>query len=174
MIHSSLIKNMEDKFLTRAKSIIEKILYITIATASKDGQPWNSPVYSAFDKNYNFFWASDQNGQHSKNIKENNKIFLVIYDSTAREGTGEGVYVLAKAYELTDKEEITHALKHLDGRVSKQKDPTIRVSEFQNEMPRRVYKAVPEKVWVNDDGEINGNYIDIRIEVDLLKQSNVS
>jgi mRNA-degrading endonuclease RelE of RelBE toxin-antitoxin system len=22
------------------------------------GKPWNSPVYCAFDKNYNFFWAS--------------------------------------------------------------------------------------------------------------------
>lgn len=152
------------------KKIIEKILYITVATVSKDGQPWNSPVYSAFDENYNFFWTSDQNGQHSKNIKENNKIFLVIYDSTAPEGTGEGVYIQAKAYQLDDEKEITHALKYLDGRVNKQKDPAIRVAGFQGDMPRRVYKAVPEKVWVNDDGEINGNYVDVRIEVDLLKK----
>ena len=156
---------MEEK----AKKIISDILYITIATVSKDGAPWNSPVYSAFDENYNFFWASDKNGQHSKNIKENNKIFIVIYDSTVPEGTGEGVYIQAKACELEDPKDITHGLKYLDARVNKKKDPATRFTEFQADMPRRVYKAVPEKVWVNDEGDVNGNYIDIRKEIDLLK-----
>lgn len=156
---------MEDKFVQRTKDIIFKILYITIATSTKDGKPWNSPVYSAFDEEYNFFWASDQNGQHSKNIRENNNVFIVIYDSTAPEGTGEGVYIQAKAYELTDEAEITHALKHLDERVGKKPHSP---NGFLGGMPRRVYKAVPKKVWVNDDGDVNGNYIDIRIEVDLF------
>lgn len=155
---------MED-YKIRAKRIIEEILYITIATSSKDGMPWNSPVYSAFDENYNFFWVSDQNSQHSKNIKENNNVFLVIYDSTILEGQGEGVYIQARAYELTDTSEITHALKCLDGRVGKKSHSP---EQFLEDMPRRVYKAVPEKFWVNDDGELNGNYIDVRTEVDLL------
>ncbi len=154
--------------VAKAKSIIQKILYITIATVDANGQPWNSPVYSAFDEAYNFYWASDQNGQHSKNIAANNKIFIVIYDSTAPEGTGEGVYIQAKAYMLTQTEEIEHALRYLDGRVNKKKDPQTRLAQFQGEKPRRVYKAVPEKVWINDDGDIDGNYIDIRREVDLL------
>lgn len=154
---------MEDN-KAKAKRIIEKILYITIATASKDGAPWNTPVYSAFDENYNFFWASDKNSVHSKNISENNRVALVIYDSTVPEGTGEGVYVQAKAFELTDGNEIKHALDCLDGRVGKKPHSP---SQFLGNMPRRVYKAVPEKFWVNDDGEVNGNYIDIRIEVDL-------
>jgi nitroimidazol reductase NimA-like FMN-containing flavoprotein (pyridoxamine 5'-phosphate oxidase superfamily) len=162
---------MEERFLTRAKEIIKKIFYITIATVSKDGQPWNTPVYSAYDENYNFFWASDQNGQHSKNIKENNQVFIVIYDSTVPEGTGEGVYIQAKAYELIDEKEIAHALKYFDGRVNKQKNPTTRAAQFMGEKPRRVYKAISEKVWMNGDGDINGEYIDIRIEVDLLKKS---
>lgn len=154
--------------LTKAKEIIEKIIYITIATTSEDGQPWNTPVYSAYDEEYNFYWASDQDGQHSKNIEVNNKVFLVIYDSTAPEGTGEGVYIQAKAFKLTNEDEISNALKYLDGRTNKQKDPTTRVAGFIDEMPRRVYKAVPEKVWINGDGEKNGNYIDIRTEINLL------
>jgi nitroimidazol reductase NimA-like FMN-containing flavoprotein (pyridoxamine 5'-phosphate oxidase superfamily) len=158
---------MDDKYIQRAKKILNKILYITIATVSKDGQPWNSPVYSAFDKNYNFYWASDQNGQHSKNIAENDRIFLVIYDSTAPEGTGEGVYVQAKAFKLEDEKEIEHALSFLDGRVGK---PPHDPKEFLGNKPRRVYQAVPEKFWINDDGEINGNYIDVRHEVKLLEK----
>src|SRR5436190_447849 len=127
---------MEDKNVQRAKRIISKILYITIATASKDGNPWNSPVYSAFDENYNFYWASDQNGQQSKNIKENEDIFIVIYDSTAPEGTGEGVYIKAKAYSLSDETEILNALKVLDERVGKTKKRDAK--EFLGEYPRRV------------------------------------
>src|ERR671933_588985 len=115
----------------RAKAIIEKILYIAIATASKDGTPWNSPVYSAFDENYNIYWASDQNGQHSKNIAENDKIFIVIYDSTVPEGTGEGVYIQAKAYKLEDPKDIENGLKYLEGRVDKKKYRRPRVAEFQ-------------------------------------------
>ena len=151
----------------KAKQIINKFFYITIATVDDKGQPWNTPVYSAFDEEYNFYWISDQSGQHSKNISDNEKIFIVIYDSTAPEGAGEGVYVLAKAQMLTDKEEIANGLRFLDGRVGKQKDSQARVLEFMGENPRRVYKATPEKFWMNADGDTDGKYIDIRVEVKL-------
>lgn len=161
---------MLDSNVEKAHRIIEKILYITIATVSKDGRPWNSPVYCAFDENYNLYWASWRENRHSKNIRENNNVFIVIYDSTVQEGTGEGVYIQAKAYELTDEEEIKLALRYLDGRVGKKKDPKTRLAEFQRDKPRRIYKAVPEKIWINGEEDINGDYIDVRIKVDLLKQ----
>ena len=66
-----------DENIATAKRIIEKILYMTIATVDKNGQTWNSPVYSAYDENYNFYWASDLNGQHSKNIAGNGKFLLL-------------------------------------------------------------------------------------------------
>lgn len=157
--------------IEKAKQIISKILYITIATVTPDGRPWNSPVYSAYDENYNFYWASWKENQHSKNITENNNVFLVIYDSIAPEGTGEGVYIKAKAYEVSDEREINHALKYLYGRKNKQLRQT---HEFLNKYPRRVYKAVPEKVWMNDSDEINGNYVDKRVEVDLLKNQSAT
>lgn len=149
----------------RAREIIKKIIYITIATVSKDGQPWNSPVYSAYDENYNFYWASWTQNQHSKNIAENNKIFIVIYDSKAHEGTGEGVYIKAKAYVLNDEKEIERAIRYLDARVGKKKDPKTRIAQFQGNKPRRIYKAVPEKFWVNGNGDIKREYIDVRFEV---------
>lgn len=151
----------------RAKKVISKILYITIASVSKNGEPWNSPVYSAFDEVYNFFWASDQNGQHSQNIRANNNVFLVIYDSTVPAGTGFGVYFKAKAYELTDEKEMKHAAKYLYKREGRKPRS---IKEFQGDYPRRLYKAVPEKVWVNGDGDVNGNFIDIRIPINLLNK----
>lgn len=155
--------------LKRAKEIIDKIIYITIATSSKDGQPWNSPVYSAYDESYNFYWASWTQNQHSKNIAENDKIFIVIYDSTAHEGTGEGVYIQAKAHVLANENEIEAAIGLLDGRVGKKKDTKTRIAQFMGGKPRRVYKAVPEKFWINGDGDIEGEYIDVRFEIDPRK-----
>lgn len=128
------------------------------------GVPWNSPVYSAYDEQYNFYWASWKENVHSQNIRLNDRVFLVIYDSTVPAGTGEGVYVQAKAYELSDKDEIAHALQQLYSRENRKPRS---VDEFLGEYPRRVYKGVPEKMWINGDGEINGNYIDIRIPLDL-------
>lgn len=61
-------------------------------------------------------------------------------------------------------------MSYLDRRVSMQKDPATKASEFQGDMPRRVYKAVPEKFWINGDSDVNGNFIDIRQEVDLFAE----
>lgn len=151
----------------KAKQIIEKIVYITLATCSKNGQPWNSPLYAVHTKNYNFYWASPKNAIHSKNIRENSKVFLVIYDSTAPEGTGGAVYIKAKVYEINGKMKVENILKtHYSSNTDKHPP---KAEEFLGSYPRRFYKAVPEKVWINGDGEVNGNYIDIRMEVNLLK-----
>ena len=70
-----------------AKHIIHKTIYLTIASITPQGLPRNTPVYSAFDEDYNFYRASRKDNQHSKNLRENKDAFLVIYDSTVAEGT---------------------------------------------------------------------------------------
>lgn len=158
---------MNDILAKRAAEIINNILYITIATVSKDGQPWNSPVYSAFDRDLNFYWFSDKDSQHSKNIRENKDVFIVIYDSTAREGTGGGVYISAEAYEIDNKDGTLEALEIMDSRIGKKKEREY--EKFSGIAVLRVYKVIPQKVWVNDDEkDENGKYIrDIRVEVSL-------
>jgi nitroimidazol reductase NimA-like FMN-containing flavoprotein (pyridoxamine 5'-phosphate oxidase superfamily) len=148
----------------RAKQILSEILYITIATVDAAGRPWNAPVYSAYDEEYNFYWASAIHSEHSRNIRGNPNIFLVIYDSTVPEGTGEGVYIQAKAYELADEHETKAALRYYYGRANKA-PPSA--SAFLGSRPRRIYKAVPERVWMNDLKEVDDTTIDVRIEIEL-------
>jgi len=147
-----------------AKEVIEKIPYITIATSTKDAEPWNSPVYSAFDQDFNFYWASWIQNQHSKNIKENGRVFIVIYDSTVPPGTGFGVYFKGIAKELSENhiEEIKKAKGLLAKRVNK---TPRKVEEYLGEYPRRIFKFTPEKIWVNGDGDVNRNYVDVRIDI---------
>lgn len=151
----------------KAAEILTKVIYITLATVSKDGQPWNSPLYSAFDKDLNFYWASDYKSIHSSNIKTNNKVFSVIYDSTMKEGTGEGVYFTGKAYQLSQATEILTALKVMDERIGKQKER--HAEKYMGVNPLRVYKVIPEKFWMNDDEkDENGKYVkDIKVEVPI-------
>ncbi len=163
---------MSDFHNKRAAEIINNIFYITIASVSNDGQPWNSPVYSGFDQNLNFYWSSDKNGQHSKNVRDNGRIFLVIYDSTAPESTGEGVYIQAEAEELKRNDEIQEARRVTQirkGQLDELSDKDY--EKFTGTAVRRVYKAIPKRIWMNDvEIDRNHKYIrDTRVEVPLDK-----
>ena len=146
----------------KAKKVISDIIYLDLATSDKKNQPWNTPVYTAYDKDYNFYWLSWKESQHSKNIRVNNKAFIVIYNSKVPEGKGFGVYMQGKAYQLDKTKEIKNALKMIYSR--KNKKPR-KPEEFSDTFPRRVYKFVPNKVWTNSDTEVKGNFIDNRIDI---------
>ena len=147
----------------KAKAILDSIKYATVATVSNDGQPWNSPVYCVYDENYTFYWASSITSQHSQNIYANNKIFIAVYDSTVPWGTGKGVFIQAEAAEVTDAAEIAKACELRKARVSDANQPP---DDFMSDKPRRIYKAVPQKIWMNEDDQINGNFVDVRKEAE--------
>lgn len=147
----------------KAHQILENIIYATVATSSKDGLPWNSPVRRVYDKDLNIYWFSDKDSQHSKNVRENENVFIVMYDSTVTEGEGRGLYIQAKTHEVTDPEEVT-----LARRLKKGPSYNCPADDFLNDAVRRVYKAVPRKIWLNA-AEIKDNIFirDHRIQVPL-------
>ncbi|MBP6866425.1 MAG: pyridoxamine 5'-phosphate oxidase family protein [Candidatus Pacebacteria bacterium] len=159
-----------EELIRAASKIIEKIEYLNLATITPDNLPWNTPVYCSYDKELNFYILSWKENQHSKNIRNNSNTFITIYDSTVPSGTGVGVYFQGKAYELTNPIDIIVGLKcHYTRTKHKMKD----VAMFLTSYPRRVYKFIPEKVWINGSGEIEGNYIDSRTELDLAELKKV-
>lgn len=153
-----------DSKISKAISIISKIEYINIASITPEGLPWNSPVYTAFDKDLNFYWLSWKKNQHSINVKNNPNVFVTIYDSTVPTGTGVGIYFSGKAYELTNPIEMIKALATV---YNRSKHKLRDVKEFLTHFPRRVYRFTPEKAWINGDSDIKGNVIDIREELNL-------
>ncbi len=156
---------MEKKLLTAVK-IIKQIEYINIASITPEGLPWNSPVYTAYDKGLNFYWLSWKENQHSMNIRNNSNVFVTIYDSRVRSGTGVGLYFSGKAFELYNPKDMITALTV----VYKRSKHKIRaIIEFLKHFPRRVYKFTPTKAWINGDGDIDGNVVDIREELNIEK-----
>ncbi|QBD81009.1 pyridoxamine 5'-phosphate oxidase family protein [Ktedonosporobacter rubrisoli] len=149
----------ENSGLVRA--ILSQLPYITLATATKDGLPWNVPVYAACDEAFNFFWVSAKYARHSQNIRANQRVAIVVYDSTVPSGTGKGVYIEARAYELADEQECSHALACLQKRGWE--DPPS-VDMVLGATLRGAYKAVPENMWINTEDE---HGLDGRVQVDM-------
>lgn len=145
-----------------ARKIIKDNIYMTIATADKSGEPWISPVVFGYDEDYNLYWMSDKNSKHSKLISQNNKVAIVIFDSKAPEGTGDGVYTVGRAAELLERE-LSKATKIHADRFGKEPTP---IGKFLGESPMRYYKFTPDIFWkLQDPVLVKGQYVDYRVEV---------
>lgn len=148
----------------RVAEILSRIRYATLATVTAEGQPWNTPVAALHDDKLNVYWISDTEGQHSRNVRANGQVFIVVYDSTVPEGEGEGVYLKARAYELSDPEEI-RVIRRMKKGPGGHDDPAPFVDGGG---VRRIYKAVPERIWMNDAQIERGVFIrDYRVELSL-------
>jgi uncharacterized protein YhbP (UPF0306 family) len=157
----------------KAKRVIEKNFFMTVSTADIDGSPWISPLYYAFDDSYTFYWYSSKLTKHSGIITRNNRVAVTIFNSNLTENDLGGVFFTGKAYEL-DEKELSHALDVYFTRTfphdpdSKQQ-MIARPNDFLGDSALRMYKFVPEKVYVTGEAtKWNGKWIDVRTEIDLL------
>jgi hypothetical protein len=154
------IKDLEKK----AVEVIKKIEYLNIASITPDGMPWNTPVYTVYDKDLNFHWLSWKENQHSINVEKNPNVFITLYDSSVPCGTGFGVYMKGKVKKISNP---VHLAKCLITFYNRRNRKPRDVKEFLTTYPRRLYMFTPEQLWVNGDSEIDGNFIDIRTELEL-------
>ena len=84
-----------------ARDIVDSNVYMTLATADRDGQPWPSPVWYAHAGYTEFFWVSRPDARHSRNLAGRPELGIVIFDSTASVGAAQAVYLEAVAEEFT-------------------------------------------------------------------------
>lgn len=145
-----------------AKQVLEDRIYLTLATSNLLAAPWNSPLYTAYDADYNFFWISSKRSRHSRNIRMNGRSSVVIYDSTAPLFTGFGVYMQGFSVELYSTDKIAHGLDVISDRAGLPLPPP---DFYQGDFKSRVYKFIPSRFWVNTVVEVDGEYIDKRVEI---------
>lgn len=88
----------------KVKILLQTVRYATVSTVDKDGEPWAAPVWYVFDDDYNVHWWSPIDSQHSKNIAHDPNVYIAIFDSTAPEGDGFGLYMRAEAGVVADDE----------------------------------------------------------------------
>lgn len=153
------------KLNSKAQSIIDSVAYITIATVDENGNPWNTPVAAFhFDGDSTLYWASWTDAMHSQNIRTNGKVFIVIFDSTPlTQEASMGVYIQAKARELTEESEVNQAALVFKGDTYNPADGKA----YLGKSPRRIYQAVVLHAWTNGESSMNGEYIDVREDAEL-------
>ena len=66
----------------RADSMIVTNRYMTLATATKGGDPWISPLFFAYQGG-RFYWYSPKGARHSRLIAQNPRVAITIFDSRA-------------------------------------------------------------------------------------------
>ena len=143
-----------------SQNILETIRYATISTVDTDGKPWAAPVWYVCD-NDNIYWWSPIETQHSKNIIQNPEIYVTVFDSTAPEGEGSGLYFRADATELAD-DELDKAMEIYNNSTTIFK---LDKNNCMGSAPTRMYKAVIKEAWKNDGIEREGYYVDKRVSL---------
>jgi len=166
--HNLLSRYTTEELVERVKTTIAQIKYITIATVSKEGEPWNAPTFFAYDEKYHLYWGSPKGSQHSQNIRANGMAYIVIYDSTVEPGTGKGVYMKTRARVLTNLDAARYAF---DVIMKRRGDipywPYWEFEEYAPEQPIELFTAEPYQIFTNGGIMVNDVYVDSRVEVKL-------
>ncbi|WP_187369076.1 pyridoxamine 5'-phosphate oxidase family protein [Baekduia soli] len=82
--------------------ILQRTPYMTLATADGDGLPWASPVWFAVGDDRALFWVSRPTSVHSQNIAARADVSIVVFDTNARVGEAQAVYMRARAAMVPD------------------------------------------------------------------------
>ena len=125
------------------QAIIDANLYLVLATADGTGRPWSSPVYFAHDEYAEFFWVSAPEAAHSRNIAARPQVSIVIFDSHAPIGSGQGVYISGTA-EQVGSDDLTRGIETFSRRSIAHGGATWTVMDVQANSGLRLYRASAE------------------------------
>jgi nitroimidazol reductase NimA-like FMN-containing flavoprotein (pyridoxamine 5'-phosphate oxidase superfamily) len=142
-----------------ARGIIDRNRYMVVATSDPSGQPWPSPVYFAHRDYREFFWVSDPDAAHSRNLRERREVGIVIFDSRAKLGSGQGVYISGVAHELPA-HEVDEGIALISERSVGHGGTEWTAEDVREPSRHRLFHATAEAVYALDEH-------DHRIEVDL-------
>jgi nitroimidazol reductase NimA-like FMN-containing flavoprotein (pyridoxamine 5'-phosphate oxidase superfamily) len=84
-----------------ARNVMDRIRYMVLGTIDEDGCTRTSPVYFVPYRYRDVYWVSSPTSHHSHNLKRDNRLSAVIYDSTVPPGPDQqAVYVAGTAREV--------------------------------------------------------------------------
>jgi len=142
-----------------AREIVERSLYMVVATADPSGQPWASPVYFAHRDYREFFWVSEPDATHSVNLRDRREVGIVIFDSSVPINSGQGVYISGVAQELPA-HETAEGLEAFSARSQSHGGEEWSEEDIRPPARHRLFRATAEATYVLDEH-------DHRVEVRL-------
>lgn len=133
--------------VAHAQALLDANYYLTLGTAGADGQPWTTPVYFAAAGLRDYYWISEFDAQHSRNLAEHPQVSLVVFDSTVAPYHGRAVYAIGSARELSG-DDLEIGLAVYPG--PSQRDDVLRIAreDVTGCSPYRLYQATASELWV--------------------------
>jgi hypothetical protein len=135
-----------DDLAAHARALLDTNRYLTLGTVDPNGNPWTSPVYFASASEWEYYWLSDADAQHSRNLADHPQVSLVVFDSTVEPYHGRAVYAVGAARELSGGD-LDHGLEVYPG--SGLRGGTVFTREdVTGASPYRLYRATATDLWV--------------------------
>jgi nitroimidazol reductase NimA-like FMN-containing flavoprotein (pyridoxamine 5'-phosphate oxidase superfamily) len=132
-----------------AREIVDGSMYMVLGTADETGRPWVSPVYFAARDYVEFYWVSLPDAQHSRNLAGRPEVSIVVFDSGVPIGTGQGVYMAARAEELAG-EELERGIEVFSQRSVEHGARAWNAGDVNPPAPHRLYRATADQHWMLD------------------------
>jgi nitroimidazol reductase NimA-like FMN-containing flavoprotein (pyridoxamine 5'-phosphate oxidase superfamily) len=136
---------------TVAKAIVDANRYMTLGTADETGLPWVSPVWYAPAAYRELYWVSSPEARHSRNIAVRPQVSIVIFDSNAPVGSGQGVYMSAVAKEVATPG-LDRGMEIFSQRSQQQGARPWTTKDVQPPAPLRLYHAAVSEHFVLSPG----------------------
>lgn len=134
-----------------ARALVADNVYLTLATTDADRVPWASPVWFAARGLEEFVWGSKPGARHSRNLTENPRVALVIFDSSRTPGAGSALYVQADAEQVVDAELFAELLAVYSERSVARGIEPWDAADLHEPSRHRLYRAVTREAFVLDD-----------------------
>ena len=157
--------------LQKVIKVIKTNHHMTIATINNQNKPWVTPVFYVHDDKLNLYWVSYKESIHSKNIRIDENISIVIYGPIPPKNNIDAVYIEATAKQLDEENEILPIIDLLSIQIKEAKYMLSSPTDVMTNAAWRIYKATPHTLSRRtENGEyINGQYITTREIVDINK-----
>ena len=145
-----------------ARAILDAGIYVVLATADADGVPWASPVWFAAENYRELYWVSYPGARHSQNIAVRPQIAMVVFDSTVPAGTGQGVYMIATAEQLSDPAAIAYGIGVFSRESVRQGGEEWGLDRVTGEARLRLYRASVQEYSILDPDVPQDVRVDVR------------
>ena len=135
-----------DDLTAHARELLDGNCFLILGTVDPSGRPWTSPVYFAASGLREFYWTSDAEAVHSRNLTERPHVSIVVFDSSVRPYHGRALYAVGEACELQG-DDLERGLQVFPG-PSDRGGTTLTWDDVTGSAPYRLYRATATDLWV--------------------------
>jgi uncharacterized protein YhbP (UPF0306 family) len=130
------------------KQYLEQVKIMQLAT-STDGQPWACTVHYYTDKDFNFYWISTLEREHSKAIAQNPKVAaaILVHENTPKERYVIGISVEGEAELIGEQIAVDIGNSYVE-KIGR--EPSLLSDIALGKNPHKFYRLKPSKIVLFD------------------------